>query len=128
MLVWILCGILTATDTLKEDDQARVGDISKSMGDATWFYFPYPGWHRAIKFMSTSLKKLLLYSQSQTFKKHEYNYPNQSEIENENKIEYDVINERQCSFHRKHNFNNTFGIINFKLMKPPSQDNSEHLK
>ncbi|KAL5246675.1 hypothetical protein ACHWQZ_G018778 [Mnemiopsis leidyi] len=43
VLVWVLCGILTATDTLGRDNPARVGDIRKSMGDATWFYFPYPG-------------------------------------------------------------------------------------
>ena len=43
VIVWALCGILTATDTFAEGDKARVADISEGMEQATWFYFPYPG-------------------------------------------------------------------------------------
>ena len=43
IIVWSLCGILTATDTLPEDDPARVTDLKKKIDETAWFYFPYPG-------------------------------------------------------------------------------------
>ena len=42
-IVWGLCAILTATDTLPEGDPARVTDIASAIDAAKWFYFPYPG-------------------------------------------------------------------------------------
>ncbi|KAL5254267.1 hypothetical protein ACHWQZ_G013898 [Mnemiopsis leidyi] len=43
IIVWGLCGILTATDTFDIDDPARVKNLKEEISKATWFYFPYPG-------------------------------------------------------------------------------------
>ncbi|XP_063682846.1 solute carrier family 23 member 1-like isoform X2 [Bolinopsis microptera] len=43
IIVWALCGILTATDTFAEGNPARVTDLKKRIDEASWFYFPYPG-------------------------------------------------------------------------------------
>ena len=42
-LVWGLCAILTATDTLPKGDPARVTNLTTAIDAAKWFYFPYPG-------------------------------------------------------------------------------------
>ena len=42
-IVWVLCGILTATGTFEEGNKARIGDVTSNLDEATWFYFPYPG-------------------------------------------------------------------------------------
>ena len=45
--MWLICGILTWTDTLPEDPSewghgARVDVKSQVLSDAKWFRFPYP--------------------------------------------------------------------------------------
>ena len=53
-LVWGLCAILTATDTLPKGDPARVTNLTTAIDAAKWFYFPYPGKERRNRINSCS--------------------------------------------------------------------------
>jgi len=43
VIMWSLCGILTATDSFPEGNAARVVNLTEKVSEANWFYFPYPG-------------------------------------------------------------------------------------
>ncbi|XP_059471027.1 solute carrier family 23 member 2 [Neocloeon triangulifer] len=43
VIMWIVCGLLTATGILPEENLARTDSKLKILQEAPWFHFPYPG-------------------------------------------------------------------------------------
>eukprot|EP00116_Pleurobrachia_bachei_P002064 sb/3462326/ len=42
-IMWLICGILTATNVFKEGNPASTRGLSEKLAEASWFYVPYPG-------------------------------------------------------------------------------------